>query len=187
MTREQYDVAVTQETQTFTAAETEAASGGYPGGMPPFRHSESPGRSPSSYSGTSHGAPSSITPAMNTSPYGENYGYGSGGSQAQSAQPEDPRRHNGTRSHARHGGNDEAPRAARQSYPQDRYQGTGSYPAEDYQGIGRHQANGYPTGGYSTGGYPGASHQGNANGYRGNGHRAPYDPRADYRRLTYPG
>ena len=40
MTREQYDVAVTQETRTFTAAETEAAGSGYPGGMPPFRQSE---------------------------------------------------------------------------------------------------------------------------------------------------
>ena len=213
MTRERYDVAVTQETQTFTAAETEAASSGYPGGMPPFRQSESPAdRSPSSYSGTSHGAPSSITQAMNTSSYEENYGYANGGSQAQPAQPEDPRRHNGTRRHARHGGNDEVPRAARQSYPQDRYQGTGSHQAEDYQGTGSHQADGYPTGGYSTGGYstggystggyptggyptggyptggyPDASRRGNANGYQGNGHRAPYDPRADYRRLTYPG
>ena len=202
MTREQYDVVGAQETQTFTAAETEAASSVYPGGMTPFRQSESPGRSPSSYSGTSHGAPSSITQAMNTSSYDENYGYGSGGSQARPAQPEDLRRHNGSRSHARHGGNDEAPRAARQSYPQDRYQGTGSYPAEEYRGTGRHQADGYPTGGYSTGGYstggystggystggyPDASHRGNAGGYRGNGHRAPYDPRADYRRLTYPG
>ena len=81
MTREQYDAAVTQETQTFTAAETEAASGGYPGGLPPFRQSESSaGRSPSSYSGTSYGDPSSVTQAMNTPPYGENYGYGSGGS-----------------------------------------------------------------------------------------------------------
>ena len=193
MTREQYDVAVTQETQTFTAAETEAAGGGYPGGMPPFRQSESPaGRSPSPYSGTSYGAPSSVTQVMNTPPYGENYGYGSGGSPVQPAQPDDPRRHNGTRSHARHGGNDEAPRAARQSYPQDRYQGTGSYPAEDYQGTGSHQADGYPgsaqqASGYPASTYPGNAHQGNANGYRGNGHRAPYDPRDDYRRSTYPG
>ena len=74
MTREQYDAAVTQETQTFTAAETEAASGGYPGGMPPFRQSES------SYSGTSYSDPSSVTQAMNTPLYGENYGYGSRGS-----------------------------------------------------------------------------------------------------------
>ena len=180
MTREQYDAAVTQETQTFTAAETEAASGGYPGGMPPFRQSERPvGRSPSSYSGTSYSDPSSVTQAMNTPLYGENHGYGSGGSQAQ---PDDPRRHNGARSHARHGGNHEAPRAARRSYPQDRYQGTGRYPADVYQGTGSHQAGGYPG---ST--YPGSADQGNANGYRGSGHRAPYDPRDDYRRLTHPG
>ena len=198
MTREQYDAAVTQETQTFTAAETEAASGGYPGGVPPLRRSESPAdrskadRSPSSYSGTSYGDPSSVTQAMNTPPYGENYGYGSGGSSAQPAQSDDTRRHNGTRSHARHGGNDEASRAAQQAYPRDGYQGTGSYPAGDYQGTGSYPAGGYPTSGYSTGGYPdaghqGNGHQGNANGHRGNGHRAPHDPRDDYRRLTHLG
>jgi hypothetical protein len=215
-TREQYDAAVMQETQTFTAAETEAASSGYPGGVPPFRQSGSPAdRSLSSYSGTSYGDPSSITQAMNTPPHGENYGYGSGGSPAQPAQPDDPRRHNGTRSHARHGGNDEASRAARQAYPQDGYQGTGSYPAGDYQGTGSYPAGGYPTGGYSTAGYPDAGHQGNGrqassypggaqqtSGYPGsaypgsaypgsahqgntNGHRAPYDPKDAYRRLTH--
>ena len=214
MTREQYDAAVTQETQTFTAAETEAASGGYPGGLPPFRQSESSaGRSPSSYSGTSYGDPSSVTQAMNTPPYGENYGYGSGGSPAQ---PDDTRRPNGTRSHARHGGNDEASRAARQAYPQDGHQGTGSYPAGGYptggystggypdagrQGNGR-QAGSYPGGAQQTDGYPGtaypgsaypgsaypgSAHQGNTNGHRGNGHRAPYDPKDDYRRLAHRG
>ena len=40
MPREEYDTTVTQETQTFSAAETEAASSGYPGGVPPFRQSE---------------------------------------------------------------------------------------------------------------------------------------------------
>ena len=40
MPREEYDATVTQETQTFSAAETEAASSGYPGGVPPFRQSE---------------------------------------------------------------------------------------------------------------------------------------------------
>ena len=207
MTRDQYDATVAQETQTFSAAETEAASAGYPGGVPPFRQSEpSPGgRSPSSYSGTAYGDPSSVTQAMNTPPYGENYGYGSGGSPAQ---PDDPRRQNGTRSHARPGDTGEATRAARKAYPQDGYQGTGGYPADGYQGTGSHQstgshqAGGYPTGGYPTGGYPdgghqgnghqtgayqGSAQQGNANAYRGNGHRAPYDPREDYRRLTHLG
>ena len=201
MPREQYDATVTQETQTFSAAETEAASSGYPGGVPPFRQSESSanGRSPSSYSGTAYGDPSPVTQAMTTPPYGENYGYGSGGSPAQ---PDDPRRQNGTRSHARHGGTGEAGRAARQAYPQDGYQGTGSHPAGSHQGSGSYQTGGYPTGGYPTGGYPDGGHQGNghqtgayqtgahqanANAYRSNGHRAPYDPREDYRRLTHLG
>ena len=198
-TRDQY-AAAAQETRTFSAAETEAASGGYPGGVPPFRQSESAGaRSPSSYSGTAYGGPSSVTQAMNTPPYGENYEYGSGG--PPTAQPDDPRRQNGARSHARHGGTGEATRAGRQAYPQDGYQGTGSYPAGGYQGTGSHQTDRYPTGGYPTEGYLDGGHEGNghqtvayqgsaqqanANAYRGNGngHRAPHDPREDYRRLT---
>jgi len=212
MSRDQYDTTVAQETQTFSAAEAEAASAGYPGGVPPFRQSEpsAGSRSPSSYSGTSYGDPSSVTQAMNTPPYGENYGYGSGTSPAQ---PDDPRRQNGTRSHARHGGTGEATRATRQTYPQDGYQGTGSYPAGGYQGTGRHQSNGsYQADGYPTGGYPDGSHQGSAyptsayptsayptsahptsayqgkaGPHRGNGHRAPNDLREDHRWLTYPG
>ena len=168
MTRDRYDAAVAQETQTFSAAETEAASAGYPGGVPPYRQSESPagGRSPSSYSGTAYGDSSSVTQAMSTPPYGENYGYSSGGSPTRSAQPDDPRRESGARSHARHGGTGEATRAARQAYPQDGYQGsTGSYPASGYQGsgsyrsTGSHQTAGYPTGEYPTEGYPDGSHQ----------------------------
>ena len=161
MSRDQYDTTVAQETQTFSAAEIEAASAGYPGGVPPFRQSElsAGGRSPSSYSGTTYGDPSSVTPAMNTPPYGENYGYGSG---ASPAQPDDPRRQNGTRSHARHGGTGEATRATRQTYPQDGYQGTGSYPAGGYQGTGSYQSTGsYQAHGYPTGGYPDGGHQGN--------------------------
>ena len=202
MTRDQHEAAVAQETQIFSAAETEAASAGYPGGVPPFRQSESSagGRSPSSYSGTSYGELSSVTQAMNTPPFGENHGYGSGGSPAQ---PDETRRQDGTRNHARHGGTGEAARAARRTNPQDGYQGTGSYPTGGYQGTGSHQSTGsYPTGGYPTGGYPDGGHQGNghqtgayqgsayqghAEAYRSNGHRAPYDPREDYRRLTHLG
>ncbi len=196
MTREQYDAAIAQETQTFSAAETDAASGGYPGGVPPFRQSEpaAGGRSPSSYSGTSYGDPSSLTQAVNTPPYGENYGYGSGDAPAR---PDDPLRPNGTQSHARHGATGDVTRAARQAYPQGGYQSTGGNPAGVYSSTGSYQAGGYPTGGYPTGGYPhaghrgnghptggyaGGAHQGNASAYRGNGPRAPYDPRHDFRR-----
>ena len=140
-------------------------------------------RSSPSNSGTSYGDPSSATQATNTPPYGENYGYGSGGP---AAQPGDPGRPNGTRSHARHGGNGEGTRAARQAYPQDDYHGTGSYqagrnPTGGYP-AGRHQGNGYQRASYQTGGSQGSGYQGS--GYQGNGHRAPYDPKEDYRWLT---
>jgi hypothetical protein len=135
-------------------------------------------RSSPSNSGTSYGDPSSATQATNTPPHGENYGYG-GGDPA--AQADDPRRPNGTRSHARHGGTGEGTRATRQAYPQDDYQGTrsyqtGGYPTGGYP-TGSHQGNGYQRGSYQTGGSQGSE-------YQGNGHRAPYDPREDYRRLT---
>ena len=183
MTKDQYDTAVTRETLTFTAAETEAAAGGYPGGVPPFRQSESSaGRSPSSYSGPSHGDPSTVTQAMSPLPDGENYGYGRGRPSAQSTQADDLRRHNSSRSRARHGGNDEASRAARHAYPQDGYQGTRSYPASGYPDTGHqgsgHQA-GYQGSAYADSSYPGGAHQGS---HRLNGHRAPYDPRDDYLR-----
>jgi hypothetical protein len=138
MTREQYDAAVAQETQTFSLADKEAASGGYPVGVPPFRQSEPPasGRAsearasrtaPYPYSGTPYGDPSSVTQSVNTPPYGASYGYGN-----PAAQADDPRRQNGTRNPARHAGRGEANRAPRQAYPQDDYQGTGRY-----QGNGR--------------------------------------------------
>ena len=113
----------------------------------------------------------------NAPPYGENYGY-----DARNPAPRanDPRRQNGTRSHARHDGTGEGTRTARQAYPQDGYQTgsyqTGEYPSGGYP-AGDHQGNGYQRGSYPTG-----SPQGS--GYPGGSHRAPYDPREDYRRLT---
>ena len=202
-TREQYDTGSTQETQAFGKAETEAASAGYPGGVPTFRPSESltGARSPSSYPGHAYGDPSSVTQAMNTPPYGQNYGYGGGNSPAQAAQaaqPDDSRRPNGPRSPGRHSGISETTRSARHVYPQDGYQGSGGYPAanytaDGYPGTGSYQASEYSTGGYRTGGsadasQPGDIHRSNghrSNGYPGNGQRAPYDPRDDYRRLTH--
>ncbi len=115
------------------------------------------------YPGGSYGDTSAATQAMNTPPYGENYGYGSGSPADRAG---DPRRQNGTRNQARPAAAGEGTRPAR-VYPQDGHQATGMY-----QGNGN-----YPTGGYPPGGYRG-------NGHQGNGHRAPYDPREDYRRLT---
>jgi hypothetical protein len=174
MTSEQYDSAGTQATRTFSLSETEAASGGYPVGGPSFRPAESPvgGRSSVPYPGTQ----SSATQATNTPPYGESYGYDA---RNPAPQANDPRRQNGTRSHARHDGTGEGTRTARQAYPQDGYQ-TGSYQTGEYP------AGGYPAGddqdiGYQRS-YPMGSPQ--DSGYPGGSHRAPYDPREDYRRLT---
>ena len=124
------------------------------------------GTSPYPYSTSSYGDSSSVTQTMNTPPYGENYGYGSGGPAAQAS---DPRRQNGTGSHARPDGTGEGHqgRAAGvpAGQPPDR-----RLPAEQraIQATAATRANGYP-----------------GNGYQGNGHRAPYDPRDDYRRLTH--
>ena len=216
MTREQYDATVTQETQTFSAAETEAASSGYPGGVPPFRQSEpsTGGRSPSSYSETTHGDPSSATQAMKTPPYGENYGYGAGarrpsrtirdGRTAPGATPgmAAPAKRPGPRGRRTRRTAIRAPTATRPAVT--RAPGATKAPAS-------YQTGGYPTGGYPTGGYPDGGQQGNGHQtgtyqtdsyigptgqcpagqwqcYRGNGgHRAPYDPREDYRRLTHLG
>jgi hypothetical protein len=131
---------------------------------------------------------------MSTPPYGQSYGRGNSAGE--------PRRQNGTRSHARPEGTGESTRPARQAYPQDSHQATGSYQSTGgYQGTGSSQANagnngsggypgngsypgnGYPGHGQQAGSYPGSGYQGN--GHRGNGHRAPYDPRDDYRRLTH--
>jgi hypothetical protein len=40
--RDQYEATLAQETQSFSLADTQAATGGYPGGVPPFRQYEAP-------------------------------------------------------------------------------------------------------------------------------------------------
>ena len=112
---------------TALVAEDEAASAGYPGGVSPYRQSESPAAPYPVFVLRDRrrlilGNPRHEHPAVwrelrirrRESP----------------AQPDDLRRQNGARSHARHGGTGEASRAARQAYPQDGYQGssTGSRP-----------------------------------------------------------
>jgi hypothetical protein len=125
--------------------------------------------SPYPYSAPSYGDSSSVTQTTATPPHGQDYGYGRGDPAAQAGEP---RRRNGTRSHARPDGTGEGTRPARQAYPRHSSQTAGSY-----EGNGGYPGNGNQTGSYPVGGYPG-------NGHRGNGHRAPYDPRDDYRRLT---
>jgi hypothetical protein len=141
------------------------------------------GTSPYPYPAPSYDDPSSATQAMSTPLYGQSYGRGNSAGE--------PRRQNGTGSHARPEGTGEGTRPARQAYPQDSHQATGSYQSTGgYQGTGSSQANagnngsgGYPGRGQQAGSYPAGGYPGN--GHRGNGHRAPYDPRDDYRRLTH--
>ncbi len=45
LSREQYEAAVTQETQTVSMADAQVAGGGYPDGVPPFRQSDRPAHS----------------------------------------------------------------------------------------------------------------------------------------------
>jgi hypothetical protein len=167
LTRDQYEAAVAQETQTFSLADAEAAGGGYPEGVPPYRQGPARdygGTSPYPYPGQPYSDPDPVAPGASagTPPYGEIYGNGNGyGGSA--AQADDPRRPRSDRGHARHGGKGagDGNRASRPTYPQ----GSG------YQG------NGYPAGGHATDGYRG-------NGYPADGYRGPYDPREDYQRLA---
>jgi hypothetical protein len=146
-----------------------------------------------SYSAPSYGDPSSQTQTMSTPPYGQNYGYGNSGP---AAPPSEPRRRNGSGSHARPEDAAGVTRPVRQAYPRGSHQATGSHRSNgSYPGNGSPLGNsssqgpgGYPGSGYPANGYPGSGYQGSGyqgNGHRGNGHRAPYDPRDDYRRLTH--
>jgi hypothetical protein len=189
LTRDQYEAAVGQETQTFSLADAQAAGGGYPDGVPPFRQFDRPSQGangrgrPDGYrsdplwsdplwsdplrsdplrSGDGYGGtvPATAYPypqqpydeptqSVNTTPYGERYGYGNPtGSWAQGAQ--------GAR--------------GVQASP-------GSDPRHANGGWSPGQASGYGGDG-SWGSRP--AHP-PVNGYRG-----PYDPRGYDRRLTLP-
>jgi hypothetical protein len=86
LTRDQYEAAISQETQTFSVADAEAAPGGYPGGTPPFRPDLPPGPASNGPAGTgaTPGAHRSARPdagngyASNGNGYASS-GYGSAG------------------------------------------------------------------------------------------------------------
>ncbi len=170
LARDQHETAVAQETQTFSLADAEAAGGGYPGGVPPFRQGPAPGyggTSPYPYPGQPYSDPAlgasgaAASQSASTPPHGEIYGYGNG--YGGSAQADDPRRPRGEQGHARHAGHGagDGNRASPQASP---------------------PGGGSPGGGSPGGGSPGGGYQ--AGGYQRNGHHARYDPREDYRRLT---
>ena len=121
MPREQYDATVTQETQTFSAAETEAASSGYPGGVPPFRQSER--RQNGTRSHARHG------------------GTGEAGRAARQAYPQDGYQDTGSNPAGSYQGSGSYQTGG---YPTGRYT-TGGYPTGGYP-DGGHQGNGHQTG-----------------------------------------
>jgi hypothetical protein len=101
-----------------------------------------------------------------TSPYP--YSAPSYGNGSPAASAGEPRRRNGTGSHARPEDPGDGTRPARQASPRGSHQATGSYRS---------------SGSYPGSGYPGRGYQGNEP--RGNSHRAPYDPRDGYQRLAH--
>jgi hypothetical protein len=162
LSREQYEAALSQDTQTFSVADTQAATSGYPGGVAPYRQSDSvPGGnsgggraarsdrgdgyqgSAYSYSGSPDTPQSS---SVSTPPYGQNYGEEDYGYPIPASPAEDPRRQ---ASRANSGGG-EANRATRPIYSPDGYQRGSTYPPRTYP--------------------------------QGNGYRGPYDPRGGDRR-----
>jgi len=189
LTREQYEATVAQETQSFSLADTQAATGGYPGGVPPYRQYELPA------SGGSSG-PNSLN--------------GNGNGRAPEYRPEggrsDPGRYDGPRSDPyRSGGRPDPLRSAGTGdaygsttnghpYPERPYgdpaQSVGTPPYGETYGYGYpvspvddpRQPNG--TWGTPGQGRPGAN--GGGTGARpafpaGNGYRGSYDPRANGR------
>jgi len=126
MTREQYEAAIAQETQTFSLADAEAA-GGYPDSTPPYGYDLPSGparRGTAAYpyangQPSQHSQPMPVTPS--TPPHGQNYGYdGSRNGTRDGTQPPDPRWGSGARDYRRQpaaSGRPEPGRGERPAYP----------------------------------------------------------------------
>jgi hypothetical protein len=193
--REQYDAAVARETQAFSLADTQAATGGYPDRVPPFRQFDQPAHSTNGR-GRSDGY---RTDPLRTDPLRSD------------PLRSDPRRTDPLRSdHFR-------PDPLR---PGDGYGPTGAYPYSQPQPqpqpqpygeptssastppYGERYANGAPVSQPNSAGDPRLTNGGRSPGQAGangagdgswasrpgyppvNGHRGPYDPRGYDRRLT---
>ncbi len=136
-----YDIGRSQETQTFGAAEPGGGGRAGPSGTGAYGPGQAyGGTSAYPYPGQPYRDPAQealATAPAATPPYGESYGYGS-----PAAPGEDPRRPNGGRSHARHGGDGAGNRASGPAYPPGHaYPQAGSYqsglydPREDYRRL----------------------------------------------------
>jgi hypothetical protein len=173
LSREQYEAALSQETQTFSLADAQAANGGYPGGVPPFRQFDSSagggnGRVPEHRSGGGR-SDTSIYDGLRSD------AYWSGG------RPDSPRGAGTT---------DEYGSPVGHPYPERPYSGPAPSPAAP--SYGDTYGYGYPVSPADdprpSNGTRGQGRSG-ANGSRGarhaypasNGRRSPYDPRMNGR------
>jgi len=184
LTREQYEATVAQDTQSFSLADTQAATGGYPGGVPPFRQYELPAgggpSGPNSLNGNGNGRAADYRPDAGRSDTGRHDQfrsdpYRSGGrpESAWGAGPADPYGTNGHPYPERPYG-DPAQSVSTPPYGETYGYGYPASPVDDpRQANGSRGRSGVNGGG--TGARP-AYPAGNGNGYRG-----PYDPRANGR------
>jgi len=192
LTREQYEAAVSQETQSFSLSDTHAATGGYPGGVPPYRQYELPASGGSSGPNTlnGNGNGNGRAPEYRTdggrSDTGRYDGYRSDPLRT------DPYSSGGRPDPLRSAGNADAYGSTNgHPYPERPYGDPA--PSASTPPYGETYGYGYPTSpvddprqpkgtrGTSGQGRPGVNGSGTGAYPAGNGHRASYDPRANGR------
>jgi hypothetical protein len=177
--REQYDAAVAQETQAFSVADTQAAIGGYPDRVPPFRQFDRPARSANDR-GRSDGYRSDPlgTDPLRTDPLRSNH-----------LRPDPPRSGDG------YGATGAYPYPQRQPYgeptssastpPHGERYGNGAPASQPNSAGDPRRANGGWSPGQADANGAGDGSWASRPGYPPtNGHRGPYDPRGYDRRLT---
>jgi hypothetical protein len=183
LTREQYEATVAQDTQSFSLADTQAATGGYPGGVPPFRQYELPeggGPSgPNSLNGNGNGRAADYRPDAGRSDTGRydqvrSDPYWSGGRPESARGASDPYASTNGHPYPERPYGDAAQSVSTPPYGETYGYGYPASPVDDPRQAngsrGRSGVNGGRTGARPA--YP----AGNGNGYRG-----PYDPRANGR------
>jgi hypothetical protein len=182
--REQYNAAVAQDTQAFSLADTQAASGGYPGRVPPFRRVDRPAHSangrPDGYRSDAVRSDPLRTDPFRTDPLRSDHlrpdpvrsgdGYGATG-----AYPYPQPQPNGE------------PTSSVSTPPYGERYGYGAPAGQPNPAGDPRRPNGGRSPGQAGANGPGDGSWGSRPGYPPvNGHRGPYDPRSYDRRLTSP-
>jgi hypothetical protein len=174
LSREQYEASVTQETQTFNTADAQAAGGGYPDGVPPFRQFDRPahnangrGRSDPPRSGEYRSDP------LRSDPLRSGDGYGGTVPNTAYPYPQQPYADPASSMNT-------PPYGERYRYGNPAGQADQASPAADLR-----RANGGPRPGQNGGNGAGDGNWDSRPGYpRANGYRGPHDPHGYDRQLT---